>query len=49
MLTAIFARLFGCLCVLSLGMVASHAEPAGPDDVTITDTTDYRYTFWPMD
>ncbi len=27
MLTGIFARLFGCLCVLGLGVVASHAEP----------------------
>jgi hypothetical protein len=43
MLTGTFARLFGCLCLLGIGMVASHAESAGPDDVTITDTTDYRY------
>lgn len=30
MLTGIFARLFGLLCVLALGMVASHAEKFEP-------------------
>jgi hypothetical protein len=43
MLKGIFARLFGCLCILAFGVMASHAEPAGPDDITIRDTTDYRY------
>jgi hypothetical protein len=27
MMTGIFARLSGCLCILALGVMASHAEP----------------------
>jgi hypothetical protein len=32
MLTGIFARLFGFLCVLAFGVMASHAEPASKCD-----------------
>ena len=34
MLTGIFARLFGFLCVLAFGVMASHAEPAAKCDPT---------------
>ncbi|HXN87934.1 MAG TPA: hypothetical protein VN890_01025 [Methylocella sp.] len=43
MLAGSFGHLSRCLCVLALGMAACHAEPAGTDDITIRDTTDYRY------
>lgn len=36
-------RLFGCLCVFALGVVASHAEQANSDDYIITDRTNYSY------
>jgi hypothetical protein len=38
-----FARLSGSLCVLALSVMASHAELAGPDDVTIKYNIDFRY------
>ena len=34
MLKGIFARLFGCLCILAFGVMASHAEPAAKCDPT---------------